>query len=151
MNNKDKILKMYYEEKIKQNDIATLLEISQSYISQIIKNDIRYNSFKEHKHKQSMQKKAEYNKAYLANYERPKQIDNSYQALQAQLARDAQALSYKNDNYMSNLAFTKWNRSVYKYDKYSSDLVLDKSINVTKDVPKRVSNRITPNAIKVTC
>ena len=58
MSNKDKILKMYYEEKLKQNDIATLLGISQSYVSQIIKNDIRYNSFKEHKHKQSMQKKA---------------------------------------------------------------------------------------------
>lgn len=151
MNNKDKILKMYYEEKIKQNDIATLLEISQSYISQVIKKDDRYKSFKEDRHKKSMKKKAEYNKAYLANYERPKKIDNSYQALQAQLARDAQALSYKNDNYMYNLAFTKWNRSVYKYDKYSSDLVLDKSINVTKDVPKRISNRINPNAIKVTC
>lgn len=151
MNNKDKILKMYYEEKIKQNDIATLLEISQSYISQVIKKDDRYKSFKEDRHKKSMKKKAEYNKAYLANYERPKKIDNSYQALQAQLARDAQALSYKNDNYISNLAFTKWNRSVYKYDKYSSDLVLDKSINVTKDVPKRVSNIINPNAIKVTC
>ena len=151
MNNKDKILKMYYEEKIKQNDIATLLEISQSYISQVVKKDDRYKSFKEDRHKKSMKKKAEYNKAYLANYERPKKIDNSYQALQAQLARDAQALSYKNDNYMSNLAFTKWNRSVYKYDKYSSDLVLDKSINVTKDVPKRISNRINPNAIKVTC
>lgn len=151
MNNKDKILKMYYEEKIKQNDIATLLEISQSYISQVIKKDDRYKSFKEDRHKKSMKKKAEYNKAYLANYERPKKIDNSYQALQAQLARDAQALSYKNDNYISNLAFTKWNRSVYKYDKYSSDLVLYKSINVTKDVPKRVSNIINPNAIKVTC
>lgn len=151
MNNKDKILKMYYEEKIKQNDIATLLEISQSYISQVIKKDDRYKSFKEDRHKKSMKKKAEYNRAYLANYERPNKIDNSYQALQAQLARDAQALSYKNDNYMSNLAFTKWNRSVYKYDKYSSDLVLDKSINVTKDVPKRISNRINPYAIKVTC
>ena len=131
--------------------IATFLERSHSYVSQIIKNDIRYNSFKEHKHKQSMQKKAEYNKAYLANYERPKKIDNSYQALQAQLAKDAQALSYKNDNFMSDLAFAKWNRSIYQYDKYSSDLILDKSVNVTKDVPKRVSNRINPNAIKVIC
>ena len=36
MNNKEIILKMYYEDKLKQNDITTILEISQSYISQIM-------------------------------------------------------------------------------------------------------------------
>ena len=151
MNNKDKILKMYYEDKLKQSNIATILGISQSYISQIIKDDNRYNSFKEDRHKKSMEKKAEYNKIYLSNYDRPKKIDNSYQALQVQLTKDAQALSYKNSDFMSDRAFAEWNRSAYKYDNNSSDLVLNRNLNVTSDVPRRVSNRVNPNTIKAMC
>lgn len=151
MSNKDKILKMYYEEKLKQNDIATILEISQSYIFQVIKKDDCYKSFKEDRHKKSMKKKAEYNKIYLSNYDRPKHTDNSYQALQAQLAKDSQALSYKNSDFMSDIAFAKWNRSIYNYDKNSSNLVLNNKFNVTSNVPRRISNRINPNAIKVIC
>ena len=151
MNNKEKILKMYYEDKLKQNDIATILEISQSYISQVIKKDDRYKFFKEDRHKKSMEKKAEYNKNYLSNYDRPKHTDNSYQALQAQLAKDAQALSYKNTDFISDRAFVDWNRSIYSYDKNSSDLVLNKKFNVTSDVPRRVSNRVNPNTIKAIC
>lgn len=142
---------MYYEDKIKQYNIATILEISQSYISQVIKKDDRYKSFKEDRHKNSMEKKAEYNKIYLSNYDRPKQTDNSYQALQAQLSKDAQALSYKNSDFMSDRAFVEWNRSIYNYDKNSSDLVLNSKFNVTNDVPRRVSNRVNPNTIKVMC
>ncbi len=151
MNNKDKILKMYYEDKLKQNDIATILGTSQSYISQIIKKDDRYKYFKEDRHKKSIEKKAEYDKIYLSNYGRPKKTDNSYQALQAQLAKDAQALSYKNSDFISDRAFAEWNRSAYKYDKNSSDLVLNRNLNVTSDVPRRVSNRVNPNTIKAMC
>lgn len=150
MNNKEKILKMYYEDKLKQNDIATILEISQSYIFQVIKKDDRYKSFKEDRHKK-LWKKAEYNRNYLSNYDRPKHTDNSYQALQAQLAKDAQALSYKNSDFISDKAFVDWNRSIYNYDKNSSDLVLNKKFNVTSDVTRRVSDKINPNTRRVIC
>ena len=151
MSKKDKILKMYYDEQLKQNDIANKLNVSQSYISQIIKKDKRYITNKENKHQVSMIKKANYNKEYYKTYKRAKKDDDSYRALQAQLVRDSAELSYKNDNYLSNLAFVKWNRSIYNYDKHSSDLILNKNINISIDVPKRVSNRINPNTRRVIC
>lgn len=54
MNKKDKILKMYYDEQLRQNDIANKLNVSQSYISQIIKKDKRYITNKENKHQVSI-------------------------------------------------------------------------------------------------
>ena len=82
MSKKDKILKMYYDEQLKQNDIANKLNVSQSYISQIIKKDKRYITNKENKHQVSMIKKANYNKEYYKTYKRAKKDDDSYRALQ---------------------------------------------------------------------
>ncbi len=39
MSKKEKILKMYYEEHQKQKDIAQKMNVTQSYISQVIKDD----------------------------------------------------------------------------------------------------------------
>lgn len=85
MNKKDEILKMYYEEHLKQKDIATKVKVTQSYVSQVIKGDKRYKTNKETKHKLSMIKKANYNKDYYKTYKRPKKDDNSYQELQTQM------------------------------------------------------------------
>ena len=39
---------------------------------------------------------------------------------------------------------------MFDYDKHSSDLVLKNGINVGFDVPKRVSNVVSPSCIKAT-
>lgn len=52
---------------------------------------------------------------------------------------------------MSDLAFAKWNRQMFRYDKHSSDLVLRKGFKYAFDVPKRVSNIINPVQRRVIC
>ena len=59
---------------------------------------------------------------------------------------DSEFLSTKFE--MSDIAFAKWNRSIYQYDKNSSNLVLRKGINVTKDVPRVVKNIVRASSIK---
>ena len=78
LNKKDEILKLYYEEHLKQQDISQKVEVSQGYVSQVIRADKRYNSNKETKYKSSIIKKANYNKEYYKTYKRPKKDDNSY-------------------------------------------------------------------------
>ena len=148
MNKKEEILKLYYEEHHKQKDIAEKLKITQGYVSQIIKTDERYNTNKETKHKISMFKKAKYNKEYYKAYKRPKRDDNLYQELQAMLNKDTAELSYQGKYNISDYAFTKWNRSIFRYAKESSNLVLKKGINVTKDVPRVVRNIVHPSSIR---
>ena len=95
-------------------------------------------------------KKANYNKEYYKTYERAKKDDDSYAGLQAQLDKDSLELSYSSWN-ISDLAFAKWNRQMFRYDKHSSDLVLKRNIVVSCDVPKRVSNVINASKRKVIC
>ena len=102
LDKKDEILKLYYEEHLKQQDIAQKVEVSQGFVSQIIKTDKRYNDNRENKHKASIIKKANYNKEYYKTYKRPKKVDNSYQEMQARLEKDIAELSYHNKYTMSD-------------------------------------------------
>ena len=88
MNKKEKILKMYYEEHQKQKDIATRIKVTQSYVSQVIKDDERYNTNKVVKHKLSMIKKANYNKEYYKTYTCLKKEDTSCWEMQALVEKD---------------------------------------------------------------
>lgn len=147
---KEEIAKLYYEDNLTQKEIAEKIGVTQGYVSQVIKKDERYFEHKEEKHKKSLENKATYNKKYYKTYERPKKDNDSYAQLQAQLDKDSLELSY-NKWYISDLAFAKWNRQMFKYDKHSSDLVLKRNIVVACDVPKRVSNIVNASTRKAMC
>lgn len=149
MSNKEIILQMYFEEHKTQDEIAKELSVTQPYVSQVVRNDPRLKKKKEDSTQESKQKKKEYNKNYWQHYKRKKSNDTQeYEQLKAILDRDSQELSYNKE--ISDLAFAKWNRSIFDYDNKSSDLVLKKSINVSIDVPKRVRNVVNANCIRTT-
>ena len=141
MNKKDEILKLYYEEHLKQQDIATRIKVTQSYVSQVIKDDERYNTNKVVKHKLSMIKKANYNKEYYKTYKRPKKEDNSYQEMQARLEKDIAELSYYHSYNMSDYDFVKCNSSAYHRNS-KGNLSLVNGLTVGFDVPRTVNMNI---------
>ena len=141
LNKKDEILRLYYEEHLRQQDIAQKVEVSQGYVSQVIKTDKRYNDNRETKHKASIIKKAIYNKEYYKTYKRPKKEDNSYQEMQAQLAKDTTELSYQNRYNMSDYDFIKCNSSAYHRNS-KGNLSLVKGLTVGFDVPRTVNMNI---------
>ena len=51
MNKKEEIVKLYYEDNLTQKEIAEKSGITQGYVSQVIKEDERYFTHKEEKHK----------------------------------------------------------------------------------------------------
>ena len=65
-----------------------------------------------------------------------------------QINKDNEYLSTKKK--LSDEAFSNWNRGMFDYDKHSSDLVLKNGINVGFDVPKRVTNAVSPSCIRAT-
>ena len=141
LNKKDEILKLYYEEHLKQQDIAQKVEVSQGYVSQVIKNDERYNVNRENKHKTSIIKKANYNKEYYKTYKRPKKDDNSYREMQAQLEKDIAELSYYRSYNMSDYDFVKCNSSAYHRNS-KGNLSLVNGLTVGFDVPRTVNMNI---------
>ena len=143
MNKKEEILKQYFEHHKKQKEIAKDVNVNQSYIAQIIKNDDRYLQEKEHRHNLSADKKKSYNKNYFKSYIRPKQYSSTkddYEVFQAKLALDSKVLSSQSN--ISNDKFVYLNIGAYKSNK-SGNLVIDKSITVTKDTPKFLNRHRT--------
>ena len=88
----------------------------------------------------SIIKKAEYNKNYNKTYKRTKKIDDSYEQLQAQLAKDSMELS-SSSRYISDYDFSKWNLSFYHRNK-KGNLVLISGIIAGFDVPRTVNMNV---------
>lgn len=53
---KEDILKMYFEEHMKQKDIAEILNVTAQYISKVVSKDDRYLAEKSSRHKESQKK-----------------------------------------------------------------------------------------------
>ena len=136
---KEKILDLFFNEHLKQVDIAEMLDISKQYVSKIVKADSKYEKTKENKLKQNAIKRKEYLKEYFKTYQRTKCEDNSYENLKAQLNQDTLELSYYSD--ISDYAFAKWNISAYHRNK-KGNLVLNKDLKVGFNVPKTINMNI---------
>ena len=136
---KEKILDLFFNEHLKQVDIAEMLDISKQYVSKIVKADSKYEKAKENKLKQNAIKRKEYLKEYFKTYQRTKCEDNSYENLKVQLNQDTLELSYYSD--ISDYAFAKWNISAYHRNK-KGNLVLNKDLKVGFNVPKTINMNI---------
>ena len=144
INKIEEITRLFYEEHLKGTEIAKQIGVNKSYVTKIIQKDERYINEKENRMKQSKERHKACKREYMG---RKRQTDKQeYQALLRQINADNEYLSTKSE--MSDIAFTNWNRGMFDYDKYSSDLILKKGITTGYNVPKRVSNRVMPNCIK---
>ena len=139
-----KIIMLFYEEHKRPTDIAKELKVSKPYITKVIKKDERY--IKEKEYRKNISK--ENHKACKRNYiNKRRQTEKlEYQAMIIQINKDNEYLSTKKE--ISDLAFVKWNRDMFRYDKNSSNLILRKGFKFAFDVPKRVSNVVNANSIK---
>lgn len=149
MIDKNEVYKMFFDDKLKQCEIAKRLGVSKQYIGQVLKAHPKASSEKERRSSENAKNRIEYQKNYQKKYKRKNTKDDCYEQMLAQLAKDTKELSYKDE--ISDYSFAKWNRGMYNYDKKSSDLVLKRNIVVSFDVPKRVRNVINPVKRRVIC
>lgn len=140
------INRLFYEEHLRPTDIAKQIGVGKSYITKIIQKDMRYIEEKEYRTTQSKER----HKVCKRNYiNKKRQADKQeYQAMIIQINKDNEYLSTKKK--LSDESFSNWNRGMFDYDKHSSDLVLKNGINVGFDVPRRVSNIVSPSCIRAT-
>lgn len=134
MSIKEKIIDLFYNKHLKPVDIALELNVSNAYVSKIIKKDSRYHEEKSQRKQQNQLK----HKERTIEYMKLKQKSNkdSYEALKAQLKQDAEELSYYFD--ISDRSFRKFNSSAYKYNNKKKSFEIDRKLTVSIDVPKVV-------------
>ena len=138
------ITRLFYDEHLRPTDISKQIGVGKSYITKIIQKDERYIEEKEYRANQSKER----HKVCKRNYiNKKRQADKlEYQAMIIQINKDNEYLSTKKK--LSDEAFSNWNRGMFDYDKHSSDLVLKNGINVGFNVPKRISNIVSPSCIR---
>ena len=139
MNTKEQILDLYYNEHLKQNEIAKVVGKSCPYVSKVVKTDDRNKQEKENRKKTNAENRKVYLQEYFKTYDRPKKDDNSYEQMIAQQKQDAMELSYSNNN-LSDYAFAKWS-SIY-HTNSKGNLVIDRKLKVGFDVPKSINMNI---------
>lgn len=140
MSNKEKILDLYYNQHLKQNEIAKIVDTTTQYVSKVVRTDKRNIEEKEKRKKENSENRKIYLQEYFKTYNRPKKDDNSYEQMIAQQIQDSMELSFSNSN-ISDYAFVKWNSSAY-HTNNKGNLVIDRKFKVGFDVPKSVNMNI---------
>lgn len=140
MSNKEKILDLYYNQHLKQNEIAKIVDTTTQYVSKVVRTDKRNIEEKEKRKKENSENRKIYLQEYFKTYNRPKKDDNSYEQMIAQQIQDSMELLFSNSN-ISDYAFVKWNSSAY-HTNNKGNLVIDRKLKVGFDVPKSVNMNI---------
>ena len=133
----DEILKKYFEEKMKQVDIATELNVSKYKVSRVVTKDPRYKPEKERRKESNRKKNREETKKYISKERKKKKDDIAYEQLKQAHIQATMELSGGRKT-ISNRAFRNWNSSIYKYNEKNQSYQLKSGINVGADVPKTI-------------
>lgn len=140
MSNKEKILDLYYNQHLKQNQITDIVGTSTQYVSKVVRADKRNKQEKEKRKIENSENRKVYMQEYFKTYNRPKKDDNSYEQMVAQQIQDSLELSFCN-NIISNYDYAKWNSSAY-HTNSKGNLVLNRNLKVGFDVPKSINMNI---------
>lgn len=140
MSNKEKILNLYYNQHLKQKQIADIVGTSTQYVSKVVRADKRNKEEKEKRKTENSENRKVYMQEYFKTYNRPKKDDNSYEQMVAQQIQDSLELSFSN-NIISDYAYAKWNSSAY-HTNSKGNLVLNRNLKVGFDVPKSINMNI---------
>ena len=140
MSNKEKILDLYYNQHLKQNEITKLVGTTAQYVSKVVRTDKRNKEEKEKRKIENSENRKVYMQEYFKTYNRPKKDDNSYEQMVAQQRQDSLELSFCN-NIISDYAYAKWNLSAY-HTNSKGNLVLNRNLKVGFDVPKSINMNI---------
>ena len=139
MVDKNKIIVLFYEEKLKQIEIAQRLKISKSFVSKIVREDKRY---QEEKNTRKNQNKKKHNKQIQNIVEEKRRIQrhkNSVDDLALKVMHNQASLELSQGRKpINNRTYRDWNPSIYKYNEKTQSYRLKKGITVGADVPKNI-------------
>ena len=138
MTNKEKILKLYYEEKLNTILISEKLHISKQYVSKIVRMDTRHNIEKDRRKEESAIRQRERNIKCIEKKRkqvRAEQIDAIMEMKHFQASCE---LSGRRT--INNRAFRNWNSSIYQFYDKSKEYRVKQEFKdkVSYAVPKKI-------------
>lgn len=138
----DEILNLYFNKKMKQIEIANMLNISKSTVSKTVRKDNRFiiekeerKSINKTKHNKDIQHRVEKKR-------KNKQFKNKVDDLILKNLHKQDSAELSDRKRLTNESYRKWNYSAYKYNPSKKRYEFREELGRSNDVPKYIKERI---------
>lgn len=137
-NLKSYVILLFYIQHYSTKDIAVEVNISESYVTKIIKQDNRYSEEKQRRREESKEKRRTYKRLHEKHRREAIRYDDNYSYIRTQHDKDARELS--GAKHLSNESYRRWNYSAYHYNPSKKRYEFDSNLGRSADVPKYIKN-----------
>lgn len=139
---KDEILDLFFDKKMKQKDIAELLNIAKSTVSKVVSKDSRFITEKslrkannKVKRNKDIQRRVEQNRKKV-------QFKNNSDDLILKHMHSQASMELSKRSHLSNENYRKWNKTAYNYNPSKKRFEFDENLGRSYDVPKYIKAKI---------
>lgn len=136
---KEKILDLFFKEHLKVKEISTIVHTSSSYVTEVIKQDARYDKEKVFRKNIAYEKRKEEQKKFAKNKREKQRLEDNYCSMKAEHNQAVSELSER--KHLTNENYRKWNYSAYKYNPSKRRYEFDEKLGRSYDVPKYIKER----------
>lgn len=136
MSKKDEIITLYFEEKLTAIEISRKINVVQSYITKVIKQDSRYQNEKERRKNKNKENQKIIHKEYMRKARKNNSIN--YEILKAQHNQASIELSGRKT--INNRAFRNWNSSIYRFHERTKEYRVKEELKdkISYAIPKKI-------------
>lgn len=136
MSKKDEIITLYFEKKLASIEISKKIDVAQSYITKVIKQDSRYQKEKQRRKNEKKTQRKKNHKEYMRKVRKANSI--SYEELKAKHYQASCELSGRKT--INNRAFRNWNSSIYRFHERTKEYRVKEELKdkISYAVPKRI-------------
>jgi len=139
---KDEILDLFFDKKMKQKDIAELLNIAKSTVSKIVSKDSRFIAEKSlRKANNKVKRNKDIQRRVEQNRKKVQFKNNSDDLILKQMHSQA-SMELSKRSHLSNENYRKWNKTAYNYNPSKRRFEFDENLGRSYDVPKYIKAKI---------
>ena len=139
---KDEILDLFFDKKMKQKDIAELLNIAKSTVSKIVSKDSRFITEKSlRKANNKVKRNKDIQRRVEQNRKKVQFKNNSDDLILKQMHSQA-SMELSKRSHLSNENYRKWNKTAYNYNPSKKRFEFDENVGRSYDVPKYIKAKI---------
>ncbi len=138
MDKKEKIKDLYFNYNYTQTEIAEELNISNQYVSKILKKDSRYLKVKKQRQKANEERNDNKTKNHIKSQRKIKKLKNNADDLILKNMHNQASAELSKPKRMTNMAFRNWNKSAYSYNVEKRRFEFKEGLGRSHDVPKYI-------------
>lgn len=139
---KDEILDLFFDKKMKQKDIAELLNIAKSTVSKVVSKDSRFITEKSLRKANNKVKRNKDIQRRVEQNRKKEQFKNNSDDLILKQMHSQASMELSKRSHLSNENYRKWNKTAYNYNPSKKRFEFDENLGRSYDVPKYIKAKI---------